>query len=98
MSYPASSSAYPRRRTFTFTKCLVVAAVMAAGVGSMPTTAKAAGELPKPAQLSIGIDSKTTPAPTIQLADEIIRRLRRLGINFNRARVPRPYDPEGEIC
>ena len=34
----------------------------------------------------------------VQVADEIIRRLRRLGLNFNRARIPRPYDPEGELC
>jgi hypothetical protein len=34
----------------------------------------------------------------VQLADEIIRRLRRLGLNFNRARIQRPYDPEGELC
>ena len=36
--------------------------------------------------------------PDIQLADEIIRRLRRIGLNFNRARIQRPYDPAGDLC
>ena len=94
MSYPA----IVRRRCFSTTKCLLASALMVVGLTCMPTAARAAGELPKPAQVSIGVDSKTTPAPTIQLADEIIRRLRRLGINFNRGRIPRPYDPSGELC
>lgn len=34
----------------------------------------------------------------LQFADEITRRLRRLGLNFNRARIQRPYDPAGELC
>jgi hypothetical protein len=34
----------------------------------------------------------------IQLADEITRRLRRIGLNFNRGRLQRPYDPAGELC
>ncbi len=35
--------------------------------------------------------------PTL-LADEITRRLRRMGINFSRTRLPHPYDPVGEVC
>ena len=42
--------------------------------------------------------AKRTPAAETQLADEITRRLRRIGLNFNRGRLPRPYDPDGEIC
>jgi hypothetical protein len=34
----------------------------------------------------------------LQFADEITRRLRRIGLNFNRARLQRPYDPAGELC
>lgn len=42
----------------------------------------------------------STPAPAEGklLADEIVRRLRRLGVNFVRTRLARPYDPLGEIC
>jgi hypothetical protein len=36
-------------------------------------------------------------APT-QLADEITRRLRRIGISFSPTRLPHPYDPAGEVC
>jgi hypothetical protein len=32
------------------------------------------------------------------LADEITRRLRRMGIIFSRTRLPHPYDPIGEVC
>ena len=42
------------------------------------------------------------PAPTAppvrQLADEIIRRLRRMGINIIKTRIDHPYDPDGEHC
>ena len=38
------------------------------------------------------------PTHTVQLADEITRRLRRIGISFTRTRLPHPYDPAGEIC
>ena len=34
----------------------------------------------------------------VQLADEIIRRLRRLGLNFTKNRLSHPYDPYFEIC
>jgi len=93
VSYPASSATHVRRPAFTWTTCLVAAALMAAGVMSMPTAMAAS----RPATSNV-VESTSTPAPTIQLADEIIRRLRRLGINFNRARIPRPYDPDGEVC
>jgi hypothetical protein len=33
-----------------------------------------------------------------QYADEIIRRLRRLGLYFNPGRISRPYDPDGELA
>ncbi len=32
-----------------------------------------------------------------EYADDIIRRLRRLGINFNKTRLPNPYDPAWEV-
>jgi hypothetical protein len=35
---------------------------------------------------------------TRQFADEIIRRLRRLGINYSRTRISHPYDPDGSLC
>ena len=38
------------------------------------------------------------PTNNVQLADEITRRLRRIGISFTRTRLPHPYDPAGEIC
>ncbi|HVX87031.1 MAG TPA: hypothetical protein VH253_19760 [Phycisphaerae bacterium] len=37
-------------------------------------------------------------ARPVQVADEIVRRLRRLGINFSKTRILNPYDPEGEVC
>ena len=42
--------------------------------------------------------SSQAPGEQIQVADEIVRRLRRAGLNFNRLRLDRPYDPEGELC
>lgn len=32
-----------------------------------------------------------------EYADDIVRRLRRLGINFNKTRLPNPYDPAWEV-
>ncbi len=34
----------------------------------------------------------------VLLADDIIRRLRRMGLNFNKTRLPHPYDPDDWIC
>lgn len=34
----------------------------------------------------------------IQLADEITRRLRKMGINIMKTRLDRPYDGDGELC
>ncbi len=34
----------------------------------------------------------------VLLADEITRRLRRMGISFSHTRLPHPYDPVGEVC
>ncbi len=36
--------------------------------------------------------------PGVQVADEIVRRLRRLGLNFTKTRLAQPYDPENNIC
>ena len=52
------------------------------------------------------MNSSATPAPVVrppatqpvQVADEIMRRLRRLGHNFDKDRIDRPYDGVGEIC
>jgi len=51
-----------------------------------------------PVSSSPAVQTAAAPTGEVQVADEIIRRLRRLGLNFNRARIPRPYDPEGELC
>ena len=40
----------------------------------------------------------TSEKPPILLADEILRRLRRLGLNFTKNRISHPYDPLGELC
>ncbi len=34
----------------------------------------------------------------VQVAEEIIRELRRLGLNLVPDRIDRPYDPKGELC
>src|SRR5271163_376483 len=50
-----------------------------------------------PSTLITAQASDRTPAPLL-LADEITRRLRRMGISFSRTRLPHPYDPIGEVC
>jgi hypothetical protein len=42
--------------------------------------------------------SQTQHEATRQFADEIIRRLRRLGINWSKTRLSHPYGPEGDLC
>jgi hypothetical protein len=42
--------------------------------------------------------SLTQENSPVQLADEITRRLRRMGINILKTRIDRPYDTEGELC
>jgi hypothetical protein len=57
-----------------------------------------AGPVHQAGPSSAALLAAASPTQEIQLADEIIRRLRRLGLNFNRARIARPYDPAGELC
>ncbi len=47
---------------------------------------------------SANVSNAPRALPPIELADDIMRRLRRLGLNFNRNRIDRPYDPEGDLC
>jgi hypothetical protein len=48
------------------------------------------------AAATTGISARHTD--NLQVADEITRRLRRIGVTFNRSRIPHPYDPAGEVC
>jgi hypothetical protein len=52
---------------------------------------------PAPVAATARLAPASHAAPS-QVADEIVRRLRRLGINFNKTRISNPYDPEGEVC
>jgi hypothetical protein len=80
----------------------VMAIALTALVPAMARTSAAAApvESPTPAApiAHAAAPALPTEKPAIQVADEIIRRLRRLGINVNPARLPRPYDGEGELC
>jgi hypothetical protein len=40
----------------------------------------------------------TASGNDVQVADEVIRALRRLGLNFAPGHIDRPYDPKGELC
>jgi hypothetical protein len=68
----------------------VAAFVFAAAVGAVSARSTSAAP-------TIPTVSSYRAAP-VQLADEITRRLRRIGITFSRTRLPHPYDPAGEIC
>ena len=58
---------------------------------SVPDTRVAtSADIPRPALKAITSEK--------QFADEIIRRLRRLGLYFNPGRLSRPYDPDGELA
>ena len=88
MTRPTRPLSSPRRFHF-----LVLGIAMTClSIGAAPTS-----HAVTPSCTTIGALS-AKPAVEIQLADEISRRLRRIGLNFNRARLPRPYDPAGEIC
>lgn len=92
MTTVSPSSSSPRRR-FHFltlallTSCLGLTATAAVSASTAPTMTAA--------QITA---SAGEPTQELQLADEITRRLRRIGLNFNRARIQRPYDPAGELC
>jgi len=40
----------------------------------------------------------TADEESVMMADDVIRRLRRLGLNFMKNRIANPYDPYGEVC
>jgi hypothetical protein len=72
---------------------MVVAAAMTAGA-ALDGAARAEA----PARVEGCEAARGGRVETIQVADEIVRRLRRLGINFSKTRLSHPYDPDGEIC
>jgi hypothetical protein len=77
------------------------------GIGNGAFGAKVAPENLEPAETCTTIGHPTTGEGIAaqgteqqierQFADEIIRRLRRLGINFSKTRLARPYGI-GDIC
>jgi hypothetical protein len=72
--------------------CVVL--VFFVGVGSSAFGAQASTE-------TKAVTAPTAQPPendTRQFADEIIRRLRRLGINWSKTRIHHPYDPAGDLC
>ena len=75
--------------------CMSVAGLMISAVPAQASEPVARAALaPTPAER----EARSPVNGDVQVADEIIRRLRRLGWNFNHSRVNRPYDPEGELC
>ncbi|MGN6367943.1 MAG: hypothetical protein ACTHN5_06745 [Phycisphaerae bacterium] len=79
-----------QKRSSGISLFLAALALVAAGVTSSAKIAAAA----TPATATI----TARHAHDVQLADEITRRLRRIGISFVRTRLPHPYDPAGEVC
>lgn len=74
-----------------------VLAIVLAGATWLATPARAeVAEVAAPAA-AVEPQAEETPAPP-QLADEITRRLRRMGINIIKTRLDHPYDPQGEVC
>ena len=71
--------------------CLLLATLTLFAAGTIATTRTLTAAAVTPA-----IAARTTN--NVQFADEITRRLRRIGISFTRTRLPHPYDPAGEIC
>ncbi len=49
-----------------------------------------------PALVDCAIEAHTQQP--VRVADETMRRLRRLGYHFDKSRIERPYDGVGEIC
>jgi hypothetical protein len=81
----------PRLRGSLFTAVLFAAVL----VGSRSAAPVSGAVVPcEPAPMAA---SRGEPAPTL-LADEITRRLRRMGISFSHTRLAHPYDLLGEIC
>jgi hypothetical protein len=72
---------------------LITATLFAAVIVGVRTTAPASAASVVPHVAAAHAEPSTT-----LLADEITRRLRRMGINFSRTRLPHPYDPIGEVC
>ena len=72
---------------------LITATLFAAFLVGARTTAPASAASVVPHVATSHADPSTT-----LLADDITRRLRRMGISFSRTRLPHPYDPIGEIC
>lgn len=62
-------------------------------IGGASVTASGGGA--GASQMTNGVPGAGEP---VQFADEITRRLRRMGINFSRTQLPHPYDPIGEVC
>jgi hypothetical protein len=83
----------PRLRGFLLTTTLLLGAV-----AITPGSASGATPATTPAVPTAIAPAATAVRPPVQLADEIVRRLRRLGINFSKTRLDRPYDPDGEVC
>jgi hypothetical protein len=74
---------------------MVVGVAVLAGCAAGSARAAAAEVLPVLAAAEV---AKPVAAQERQVADEITRRLRRMGINIIRTRMDHPYDPEGEVC
>lgn len=80
---------------FVAVSCLLSAKDLPVAIAATPAlSTQPFSELPAVAPLPKGA-VQTEPT---QVADEIIRRLRRLGINFSKTRILRPYDPDGYVC
>jgi hypothetical protein len=91
---------FPRRNPVFRSKgirLLVAALAMTACAGVAAAQEPKVTAVPPPVKPAIVVP-QAAPQQEMQLADEIIRRLRRLGLNFSRTRLTRPYDPEGELC
>jgi len=68
---------------------LLATSVFTAAIAAVPVRSASAAVTPT---------VTTCRAAPVQLADEITRRLRRIGVSFSRTRLQHPYDPAGEIC
>lgn len=93
MSNPdANSVVFPFRR-FVSAFGLALAMSLAGGAACKADAPVAAA--PTEVQVSLPVSQS---AQNVQVADEIIRELRRLGLNVIPDRIDRPYDPKGELC
>jgi hypothetical protein len=70
---------------------IIIAGIVSVSVGGVPRSVSAE-------RRTTGMGSGPTQSQPTLMADEINRRLSRLGISFNRLRIPHPYDPAGEVC